>query len=180
MMLKEEMAILAGNASMTLGVPATPTVSAQTNANSTLPTGTYYVRVVALTLEGYQNSSVTGGVATSKSVVGADGKSYALSGGSSNISLESAGQAVTISTNALAMTTTAIQGAVAYAWYVSAVGTTNSETLQAITTIYSYVQSTPLLASTQSYTAVTADNSANSSYAYDGLLTTALKSGSNA
>jgi len=180
MMLKEEMAILAGNASMTLGVPATPTLSAQTNANSTLPTATYYVKVVALTLEGFQNSSVTAGVATSKSVVGADGKSYTLSGGSSNISAESAGQAVSISTNALAMTTPAIQGAVAYAWYVSTANTTGTETLQAITTINSYVQSVPLLTGTQAASAITADNSANSSYAYDGLLTTALKSGSNA
>jgi len=103
-----------------------------------------------------------------------------LSGGSSNISAESAGQLVTISTNALACTVTAIQGAVAYAWYVSTANTTGTETLQAITTINSYVQSTPLLTGTQSYTAVNADNSANSSYAYDGLLTTALKSGSNA
>jgi hypothetical protein len=180
MMLKEEMAMLAGNASMTLGVPSTPAVSAQTNANSTLPTATYYVRVVALTLEGYQNSSVTAGIATSKSVVGADGKSYNLSGGSSNISAESAGQAVTISTNALACTVTAVQGAVAYGWFVSAANTTNSETLQAITTINSYVQSVPLVTGNQSYTAITQDNSANASYAYDGLLTTALKSGSNA
>ena len=180
MMLKEEMAILAGNASMTLGVPATPTLSAQTNASSTLPTGTYYVKVVALTLEGYQNSSVAAGVATSKSVTGADGKNYTLSGGSSNISLESAGQLVTISTNALAMTTTAVQGAVAYAWFISAVNSAGTETLQAITTINSYVQSVPLATGNQAASAVTADNSANSSYAYDGLLTTALKSGSNA
>jgi hypothetical protein len=113
-------------------------------------------------------------------VVGADGKSYTLSGGSSNISAESAGQAVSISTNALAMTTPAIQGAVAYAWYVSTANTTGTETLQAITTINSYVQSVPLLTGTQAASAITADNSANSSYAYDGLLTTALKSGSNA
>jgi hypothetical protein len=46
MMLKEEMAILAGNTSMLLGTPATPAVSALTNATSTLPTATYgrYVR----------------------------------------------------------------------------------------------------------------------------------------
>jgi len=180
MMLKEEMAILAGNASLTLGTAATPSVSAQTNANSTLPTGTYYVRVVALTLEGYQNSSVAAGVATSKAITGADGKSYTLSGGSSTVSAESAGQAVTISTNALAMTVTAIQGAVAYAWFLSSVNTQNSETLQAITTINSYVRSTPLSTGTQPYTAITADNSANPNYAYDGLLTTALKSGNNA
>src|SRR5712671_6976663 len=67
MMLKEEMAILAGNASLNLGIPATPVVSAVTNA-ATLPTGTYFVKVACLTLEGYQNSSVANGVATSMTV----------------------------------------------------------------------------------------------------------------
>jgi hypothetical protein len=180
MMLKEEMAILAGNASLQLGIPTTPSLSAQTNAGSTLPTGTYYVKAVALTLEGYQNSSVLAGVATSKAITGADGKPFTLSGGSSNISAESAGQAVTISTNALAMTVTPIQGAVAWAWYISLVNTPATETLQAITTINSYVQSVPLATGTQPATAITADNSANPNYAYDGLLTTALKSGNNA
>ena len=73
---------------------------------------------------------------------------------------------------------TAIQGAVAYAWYVSA--STGTETLQAITTINSLAISAPLLTGNQSQSAVTVDNSANPSYAYDGLLTTALKNGSNA
>src|SRR5215469_1591157 len=64
MMLKEEMAILAGNAGaanggISLGVPGTPTVSAIANTASTLPTNTYYVQVVALTLEGFQNSGGT-------------------------------------------------------------------------------------------------------------------------
>jgi hypothetical protein len=182
MMLKEEMAILAGNATLQLGTPATPTVSAVTLASSTLPTAAtgYYVKVVGLTLEGYQNSSVATGVATSMIVAGADGKNYQLSGGSSNISAESAVQATTIGVNALGMTVAPIQGAVAYAWYISTANTAATETLQAITTINSYVQSVPLLTGTQAATAVTADNSANPSYAYDGLMTTALKSGSNA
>src|SRR5580704_6869540 len=77
MMLKEEMAILAGNASLTLGTPSTPTVSAS-GASATLPTATYFVKVACLTLEGYQNSSVANGVATSMTVTGADGKSYML------------------------------------------------------------------------------------------------------
>src|ERR1700739_1432305 len=94
MMLKEEMAILAGNATLTLGTPATPTLSAS-GTGATLPTGTYYVKVVGLTLEGHQNSTLLNGVATSKSVTGADGKSYMLSGGSSNISAE-ARSAVTL------------------------------------------------------------------------------------
>src|SRR6516165_1364721 len=51
MMLKEEMAILAGNAGgsaggLSLGTPATPTLSAPANTASTLPTATYFVKVV--------------------------------------------------------------------------------------------------------------------------------------
>jgi hypothetical protein len=174
MMLKEEMAILAGNASLTLGTPATPTLSAA-GSGAALPTGTYFVKVVALTLEGYQNSGLSG-VATSKTVSGADGKSYVLSGGSSNISAE-ASQAVT-SGQTLFCSVAAVQGAVAYAWYVSTA--TGTETLQAITTINSHAITTPLSTGNQSQTAITADNSANPAFAYDGLLTTALKAGSNA
>src|SRR5262249_16625763 len=175
MMLKEEMAILAGNASLTLGTPPTPTLSAS-GSGAALPTATYFVKVVALTLEGYQNSSVLSGVATSKTVSGADGKSYVLSGGSSNISAE-ASQAVT-SGQTLFCTVIPVRGAVGYAWYVST--TPGTETLQAITTINSYAITTPLSTGNQPQTAITAVNSANPSFAYDGLLTTALKAGSNA
>jgi len=174
MMLKKEMAILAGNASLQLGTPATPTLSAS-GSGATLPAGTYSVIVVALTLEGYQNSSVTNGVATSKTITGADGKSYTLSGGSSNKS-SNATQAVTLGQTLFA-SVTRIQGAVAYAWFA---GTTGSEVLQSITTINSVAFAAPLATTTQAATAVTADNSANAAYAYDGLLTTALKAGSNA
>ena len=158
MMLKEEMAILAGNASLTLGTPAVPTLSAS-GTGATLPTATYFVKVVALTLEGYQNSSVSGGVATAKTV-----------------SAE-ASQAVSIG-QTLFCTIAPIQGAVAYAWYVSTV--TGTETLQAITNINSLAINTPLAAGNQAQTAINSDNSANPGYAYDGLLTTALKAGSNA
>jgi hypothetical protein len=175
MMLKEEMAILAGNASLSLGMPSTPTLSAS-GSGATLPAATYYVKVVALTLEGYQNSSLLGGVATSKTVTGADGKTFMLSGGSSNISAE-ASQAVTLG-QTLYCTVTPMQGAVAYAWYVSS--SSGTETLQAITTINSLALSAPLSTGNQPQTAIIADNSANPSYAYDGLLTTALKAGSNA
>ncbi len=181
MMLKEEMAILAGNGGaasggVTLGTPATPTVSAIANTSSTLTTGTYYVKVVALTLEGYQNSTVLNGVATAKNLTGADGRPFTLSGGSSNISAESSGQAVTSATNMLAATVTPIVGASAYAWYISAINAAGTETLQQITTINSMTQPGPLLAGTQSAAAVVADNSSNANYAYNGLLTTALGS----
>ena len=116
------------------------------------------------------------GVATSKNVTGADGKSYSLSGGSSNISAE-ASQAVTLG-QTLFCSVVAMPGAVAYAWYISTA--TGTETLQTITTINSFAVTAPLSTGNQSQTAITGDNSANSSYAYDGLLTTALKPGSNA
>ena len=175
MMLKEEMAILAGNASLVLGTPGTPTLAAS-GGGGTLPAATYFVKVVALTLEGYQNSSVAAGVATQKTVTGVDGKTFTLSGGSSNISSE-ASQVVT-SGQILFCSVTPIQGAVAYAWYIST--STGSETLQAITTINSLAVSAPLLTGNQAQSAITGDNSSNSGYAYDGLLTTALKPGSNA
>jgi len=60
MMLKEEMALLAGNASVTLAVPTAPTATAATLASSTLASATYGAQVVALTLEGYQNASRAG------------------------------------------------------------------------------------------------------------------------
>ncbi len=174
LMLKEEMAILAGNASLQLGTPTAAVLSAS-GSGATLPSATYSVIVVALTLEGYQNSSLAAGIATTKTITGADGKTFVLSGGSSNKSAN-ATQAVTLGQTLFA-SVTAIQGAVAYAWFV---GTAGSETLQAITTINSATFAAPLTGGQQAVSAVTADNSANPSYAYDGLLTTALKSGSNA
>jgi hypothetical protein len=174
MMLKEEMAILAGNASLQLGTPAAPSLSAS-GTGATLPSATYSVIVVALTLEGYQNSGVAAGVATTKTITGADSKTFVLSGGSSNKSANTT-QAVTLGQTLFA-SVTAIQGAVGYAWYV---GTVGNETLQAITTINSASFAAPLTSGQQAATVVTADNSANPSYAYNGLLTTALQSGSNA
>jgi hypothetical protein len=174
LMLKEEMAILGGNASLQLGTPTTPVASAS-GSGATLPSATYSVIVVALTLEGYQNSSITAGVATTKTITGADGKTFVLAGGSSNKSANVT-QAVTLGQTLFA-SLTALQGAVAYAWYV---GTAGAETLQAITTINSASFAAPLTGGQQAVSAITADNSANPSYAYDGLLTTALKAGSNA
>lgn len=172
-MLKEEMALLAGNATLALGTPGTPTASAS-GSGATLPSATYSVIVVALSLEGYNNSSLANGVATTKSITGADGNTFTLYGGSSNQSA-AASQAVTLGQTLFA-SVTPIQGAFAYAWFV---GTSGSEKLEAITTINSAAFSAPLAGTHQAATAITADNSANT-LAFDGLLTTALKSGSGA
>jgi hypothetical protein len=173
MMLKEEMAVLAGNTSLQLGAPAAASLSAA-GSGATLPALTYSVIVVALTLEGYRNSSLASGVATSKTVTGADGKTFAINGGSSNQSA-SATQAVTLG-QTLSASITPISGAVAYAWYVGGVGV---ETLQAITGINSAVFAAPLTGGRQATTAITADCSTNAT-GFDGLLTAALKAGAGA
>lgn len=173
MMLKEEMAVLGGNASLQLGAAPTPTLAAS-GTGATLPALTYSVIVVALTLEGYRNSSLAAGVATSRTVTGADGKTFTLNGGSSNRSAN-ATQAVTLG-QTLTASVAQVSGAVGYAWFVGAAG---SETLQAITGLNSVAFSAPLASGRQAATAVTADCSTNAT-GFDGLLTTALKSGSGA
>lgn len=171
-MLKEEMAILGGNQSLALGTPAVPVLSAS-GAAGTLPAATYSVIVVGLTQEGFKNSTLLGGVATSQTITGADGNTYVLNGGSSNKSTN-ATQAVTLG-QILFASVTPVVGAVAYAWYV---GTAGSETLQAISNLNSAAFSLPLTGGAQAVSAVTADKSLNASLAYDGLITTAFKAGS--
>ena len=164
-MRKEETALLGGNTSLALGKPGTPTLSAS-GTGGTLPATTYSVIVVALTFEGYRNSTLAG-VATTMTITGNDGNTYTLSGGSS-LRSNNATQAVSAG-QTLFGTVPVVNGAVAYAWYVGAAG---SETLQAITTINSVAFSAPLITSGQQpATAVTADNSRNPGLAFDGLLT---------
>lgn len=172
-MLKEENAILGGNTSLQLGTCGTATLSAA-GTGATLPAATYSVIVVALTLEGFINSSVAGGVATQKTVTGADGGTYVVNGGSSMKSA-SATQAVTLG-QTLSASVANVVGAVAYAWYV---GTAGNEVLQAITTINSLAISAPLGTGTQNASAITADLSTNS-LGFDGLLTTAMKPANSA
>lgn len=168
MMLKEEIGILCGNASLALGTASTPTTAAG-GSGGTLPTATYVVIVVALTMEGYGNSSVSGGVATSKNITGMDGKTYTLYGGSS---IQSAGASQAITEGEILSAYTAPKtGAVAYAWFV---GTSGAERLQKITTTNSVTFSAPLASTTQLASSLSGDNSRNENLAFDGLFTQAV------
>ena len=171
LMLKEERAILGGNASVSLGTPSTPTLTAS-GSGATLTAATYSVYAVALTMEGYWNSSLANGVATTKTITGADGGTYTLKGGSSNKS-SAATQAVTLG-QTLYASVTAVSGAVAYAWYA---GTSGSETLQAITTINSVAFSSALSSSYQLASAISSDCSNNSGLAFDGLFSSSIAGG---
>jgi len=167
-MRKEETALLGGNTSVALGAPSAPTLSAS-GSGATLPSATYSVIVVGLTFEGFRNSSLTSGIATSKTIAGNDGNTYAINGGSSNRSANTL-QAVTLG-QTLYATVSGVNGAVAYAWFVGAAG---SETLQTITTINSAAFSSPLTSGLQPAVTITADTSRNPTLAFDGLLTVAF------
>ena len=164
-MRKEETALLGGNVSVALGSPSAPVLNAA-GTSATLPSATYSVIVVALAFEGYRNSSLSGGVATSKTITGNDGNTYTLNGGSSNRSANST-QAVTLG-QTLSATVSPVNGAVAYGWFVGAAG---SETLQAVTTVNSAAFSASLAIGQQPASAVVADSSRNPGLAFDGLLT---------
>jgi hypothetical protein len=173
-MRKEEHALLGGNVSVALGAPSAPVLSAA-GSGATLPAATYSVIVVALTFEGYSNSSLSGGVATSKTITGNDGNTYTLNGGASMRSAN-ATQAVTLG-QTLSATVSIVNGAVAYAWFVGAAG---SESLQAITTLNSATFSAPLLTGQQLASTISADYSRNPGLAFDGLLSVAFNPASNA
>lgn len=168
MMLKEENAILGGNLNTSLGTPVTPTLAAA-GSGATLPAVTYSVIVVALTYEGYQNSNLVGGVAGTKTITGADGKTYVLNGGSS-IKSAAATQAITLG-QTLSCSTTTISGAFAYAWFVATAGV---ERLEAITTINSVTFTAPLAGTGQLASAIASTDYSKNTLAYDGLLYSSL------
>jgi hypothetical protein len=171
-MIKEEKAILAGNASLVLAQPTAPTLAA-TGSGATLPALTYSVIVAALTLEGYlaNGGASATQLITTKSITGADGNSYSLNGGVSKKSANTT-QAVTLG-QILSATTPVVNGAVAYAWFVGAAG---AETLQCITSINSATFSAPLSSGNMAATSLSTsvDYSANSGMAFDGFITSAF------
>lgn len=174
MMLKEENALLMGNAGVALGTPTTPTLSAS-GTGATLPALTYSVIVIALTGEGYRGASLANGVPTSLNITGADGQTYTLNGGSS-VKSAAATQAVTLG-QTLFCSTPAINGACGYAWYTGAAG---AEKLEAITTINSATFTAPLLGTGQTAASVAAGDKSANTLGFNGLLYSALTPGSGA
>lgn len=177
LMLGEEILLLGGDGGgIVIGTSPTPSVSVVTTGGSL--SATQYVNCVALTLEGYINASVAGGVPTTITRTNADGTTDTFGGGSAAISAQTTATISTGTTNSIVASCTAVRGAVAYAWYWGS--STSNGVLGAITTINTYTI-TAAAAGTQSITAtgITTDNSVNN-LVFDGLLTQAMKSGSNA
>lgn len=178
-MLKEEMAILAGNVDA-VALGTTPTPSLSVTSGGTLPNATYSVICVALGLDGYQawkaaGSSLTTGLVQTKSITDPGGGSaYTLNGGMGQKS--AAGSQATTSQQ-LSCAVAAVAGAVAYAWYI---GTAGSEKLERVTTLNSTVFSAALAGTGQAASALTAADYSQNSLAFNGLIPAAMKSGSGA
>ena len=154
-MRKEETALLGGNTSLALGKPGTPTLSAS-GTGGTLPAPTYSVIVVALTFEGYRNSTLAGGVATTMTITGNDGNTYTLSGGSSLRS--------TNATQAVALARRCSQpprSSTAPSPMRGMSGLPARRRCRRSRTINSAAFSAPLSSGQQPATAITADNSRN-------------------
>lgn len=180
LMLQEELVLLGGNSTLSLGTTPTPSLSTAASGGG-FSDGTYRVSAVALTLEGYLNSSVSGGVVGQVSRTNADGTTDTYGGGAAQksaedtIALSAGGSAQTISASV-----TAVRGALAYAWFVSAAGgAAGTSTLAAITTANTYTF-TAAASGTQTWADLTAADYSTNDLIFDGLLTQALKSGSNA
>lgn len=184
LMISEEKLILGGNgAAVALGKPTTPTVANVVSTAGSLKLKTkYQVYVIALTLSGYHNASISGGVSQSSARTnsGPAGGTTTINGGSSIIS--DPGNVTTpddgVNTHVISATCPVVNGAVGYAWYWGEDG--GAYTLGAITTINSVVI-TANATGTQAIGAMTAatDYSKNA-YVFDGLLYQAFKSGSGA
>lgn len=176
LMLGEEILLLGGNTSLQLAQAGTPSVTV-VSTGGTL-SATQYVRVVALTLEGFLASTVAGGVPGAITRNNADGTTDTFGGGSSQISSAATATVSSGTTNSITATVAAKRGAVGYAWFWGATNNT-TVTLGAITTVPALTITAAATGTQQMSTTFDADNSTNS-LVFDGLLTQALKSGSNA
>lgn len=174
LMLGEEPMLLGGNNSVALGQPVTPTLAASTTGG-TLGSITLSVIVVPLSLDGFLNGTVLGGIQGAITRTNADGSSDTFGGGVGKQSVN-ATVSVTGNTGSATATTTAIKGAMGYAWFWGLAG---AELLGAITSINS-VSILATATGTQTAASLGTNDNSQNSLAFDGLITQAVKTGSNA
>lgn len=169
-MIQEEQCIVGGNASLALGTTPTPSLADVTSGGTLAQNTLYSVICVALTLDGFISSSIANGVPGQISRSNTDGSTSTYGGGSarksSNATLTTANSGGSV--HGVSASVTAVNGAVAYAWYIGA-GAGN-ERLAAITTINSVVLLSAPSTSQLASDLPASDNSRNQ-LVFDGLLT---------
>lgn len=176
LMLGEEALLLGGDGSLALGTTPTPVLT-QAATGGGLSDGTYSVICVALTLDGMINGSVAGGIQAQITRLNADGSSDTFGGGSAQ---KSSNQTIVVNGGGAVQlvnaSVTAVRGAIGYAWFW---GTAGAEVIGAITGYPTYQIVAAAAGSQTAASLPSSDNSINN-LVFDGLLTQALKSGSNA
>jgi len=165
-MIGEEQVLLGGNGSLALGTTPTPSLTAGA-AGTIVGTVTVSVICVALTLDGFANGSVAGGIQAQITRTNADGSSDTFGGGSAQKSV-AASVSVTSSTGSVAATVAAVTGAFGYAWFWGPVG---SEVLGALTTINSIVITTAAGTGTQTAASMPTTDWSVNNLVFNGLLT---------
>ncbi len=172
-MLGEEPLLLGGRASSGLGITPTPTLATQTTGG-TLAAATWSVICVALSLDGYLNGSINGGIQAEIARTNADGSTDNFGGGAAQKS-NNATIATTGSTSTITGSVTPVTGAVGYAWFWGPAG---AEVLGAITSINS-VSITAAATGTQTAASLPAADWSNNSLVFDGILSQITAAGSN-
>jgi len=174
-MIEEEHLDLGGNGTygVALGTPVTPTLADSSTGGAIPQTTAVYVSVVALTHYGWRYTTVAGGCLGQFSRTNADASTDTINGGNSKISAAANITTATdgLSTHSILASTTAIAGAVAYAWYWGATAGA-AQVIGAITTINSVKITTAAGTGTQAANdakVATADYSKDA-LVYDGLI----------
>ena len=176
MMVKEEQMLLGGNTSISLGVTADPTTSTATTGGTIAAGATVVVSCIYLSYEGYQASTVSGGIVLAATRTNADGTTITSGYGAAQIDASPASQTVGggTSTNTVTATVALKAGAVAYGWFWGATAGV-AQKLGAITTVNSVVITTAAGSGTQAANNATlgTDNSGDP-LAFDGLISLGL------
>lgn len=172
-MIGEELLLLGGLGSYGIGQAATPTLAGSTTGGS-LAAGTVSVIVAPLSLDGFINGSVVGGVQGLITRTNTDGSSDQFGGGTGKLSTN-ATVTTTGTTSSIEGSTAVVKGAMGYAWFWGAAG---AEMLGAITSINSVVI-TASAAGTQTAASLGANDNSSNNLVFDGLLYQAMKAGSN-
>jgi len=189
LMISEERMILGGSNSVALGTTPTPSLAAVTGGALT-DASTYRVICVALGLQAYIDAVGANNGSTGQSLNPAtaivpgqitrtniDGTTDTFGGGSAQQSV-AATQATSSPNLSITATVAAVSGAVGYAWFVG-IGAGN-EKLNQITTINSAKIVANSNAGAQLASTLAASDNSTSSLDFDGLISQAVKSGSNA
>jgi len=167
LMIAEEKLLLLGNASNALGTTPRPAALTDVGSGGSIASGTVVsVICVALTGQGWLNSSVTGGIKQGITRTNADGSSDTFGGGSA---AKSQNRSATAGSNNDSFTTsvTAVLGAVAYAWFW---GTVGNETLGAITFTNQLTVTVAVGTGTQLASSLDSNDHSTNALVPDGLL----------